>query len=123
MGVFLIDIGTAKRNNIKSESLNSKSYQPKLKDVVENRGPMNKDRFENLVVDAILDAHLSSQIVENKSVKALLAAGFPGFEIHRTSVTDKIGRRYNIMINETIKMFEEIRYVCLTADCWTSYRR
>lgn len=99
---------------------NNKRKQLKLKDVFKS---VTKERFEKLVVDAVLDANLSTQIVENNSVKALLDAGFPCFEIHRTAVTNRISKRYDLMINSNVKMFEDIKYVCLTADCWTSYRR
>lgn len=102
---------------------NNKRKQLKLKDVFENRKPVTKERFEKLVVDAVLDANLPTQFVENNSVKALLDAGFPGIEIHRTAVTNRISKRYELMINSNVKMFEDIKYVCLTADCWTSYRR
>lgn len=88
---------------------------------MENQKPMTKHRFENLVVDA--DTHLSTQVVENKSVKKLLNAGFPGSEMHRTTVTDRITKRHSTMINSTITMLEAIQCVCLTADRWTSFRR
>jgi spore germination protein YaaH len=125
--VFTTDVDQSKKISSRKRAASDYEYitnkQPKLNNFIDNRKPMTKDRFEKLVVDTIVDAHLSAQVVENASFKALLDAGFHGFEIHRTTVGDRITRKYNSMIEEMVKMFENIQYVCLTADCWTSYRR
>lgn len=100
----------------------TKTNQPKLNDII-NKKPLSDQGFQKLVTNAVIDAHLSARIVENKSVKALLNAGFPGMKITRQRISTNIERDYEEMKSSLLKKLETINFVCLCADCWSSHHR
>lgn len=104
------------------EASSSGPKQPKVTDLFQQPF-VRKSQFEKLVVGAVIGANLSASIVDNPSVKKLLEAGFPKYHIGRNTVTARIENDYMEIRSLLTKSFEKISLVCLTADCWSSYRR
>lgn len=81
--------------------------QTTLKDIV-GRKTHNEVQFHKLVTNAVIDAHLSARVVENRSFKALLKAGFSGMTITRERITSNIERDFEDMTTSLIKKLETI---------------
>ena len=113
----------AQKHKMPSESTNVK--QRKITGSLNNANKhIPNQKFADLIVNVVVSAQLPISFVDNDSVKALLQAGFPSNEhFGRNKLMDLIHQRYHTMKSNQIKVFEAADYVCLTADCWSSYRR
>ncbi|KAJ6645205.1 hypothetical protein Bhyg_00408 [Pseudolycoriella hygida] len=85
---------------------------------------VSQKELNKLIVDAVVDAMLSFSFLENSSVRKLLEAGFPGKVIlNRKSVIPLIEKEFQKLQEDLQNELHQQKYVCLTSDSWTSYRR
>lgn len=110
---------SAKRKN--NEGIDSNPKQQKLDGAFKK---VNQNGLNKLLVDLICDGMLSFSILDNKSMRKLLEAGFPGKTIlSRRSVVPLIENDFQQLISDVKQELQQQKYVCLTCDSWTSYRR
>lgn len=84
---------------------------------------VSQSELNKLTVAAVCDAMLPHTIVDNKSVRSLLQAGFPGRKIlKRKALFRNIDDDFKLMQEDMKKEFQKLDSVCLTVDSWTSYR-
>lgn len=99
-----------KRKSTSEESQNSK--KTKQEDV------------DQLIIGFISDALVPFGIVENSSFKLLMKKGFPRKTlIDRKQAAEGVLQEFLCMKNSLIETFKGIKYICITADCWTMYHR
>lgn len=110
---------SVKRKN--SEDSYSEKKQQKLESSFKR---VSQNELNKLIVGAICDAMLSFSFLENNYVRKLLEAGFPGKTIlNRKSVIPLIEKDFQKLHDDMKNELQQQKYVCLTSDSWTSYRR
>lgn len=80
--------------------------------------------LDSMIVSAICSNGLSFSVLNDRSMRLLLESGYPSLKVpSRKSIVQKLDEEFNEMVQAQKSIFESVRYVCLTADAWSSHRR
>lgn len=108
-------IDLEKRNKRKSNSTTDTQSQPKRS---------KQETIDRLIINFVTDALLPFKIVENPSFKELISTAFPRKTLLDRHTTSKdIVAGLNTFKSSIVETFNDINYMCITADCWSIYHR
>lgn len=114
-GRIIEQVETSKANKRKEKEANSNEIPAKKR---------KQEEIDQLVVNFVSDAMLPFSTVENNSFKKLMNTAFPHKKIlDRKQIVSELLKEFTSVKDDLKQTFEQLEYICLTADCWSIYHK
>ncbi|XP_040072382.3 uncharacterized protein LOC115316210 [Ixodes scapularis] len=118
----LADFGNSSRKRKLSEAASTSTPKQLTLNFASGRVPQKQ--LDSLIVNFVVDSLQPFSVVEAPSFVKLVDTLAPENTVPtRRMLMARIDERYEEMKTSLRKAFDEVPYVTVTADCWTSFRR